>query len=118
MSEQLQTLNAQIIAAHEAHYKNAPEGWNGLIDCRNSSPNGNIIYHLYSTGEITSQKGAWAYLDRSEFTILDDFMPTSGLQQYPFKFPKKARDSITYAILTYDEAKMFREKMLKIYNLN
>jgi hypothetical protein len=43
MSEQLQTLNAQIIAAHEAHYKNAPEGWNGLIDCRNSSPNGNII---------------------------------------------------------------------------
>jgi len=113
----IEQLNAEITAAHDAHYKNAPEGWNGLVDCRDphtspeTSPNGNTIYHLYSTGEITSQKGAWAYLDRSEFTFEPDFMS----QHSPFKFPKKARGPITYAILTIEEAKMFREKMMLIY---
>ena len=32
---------------------------------KNESPNGNIIYHLYSDGTITRQKGGWAYLKRS-----------------------------------------------------
>jgi hypothetical protein len=57
------------------------------------------------------QKGAWAYLDRSEFTVKPGFMNTTK-----FDFPKKINDTITYAILTYEEANMFREKMLKIYN--
>jgi hypothetical protein len=107
-------IQEKIIAAHNAHYENAPEGWSGLIDYRNSpetAPNENIIYHLYSTGEVTSQKGAWAYLDRSEFTMLPEIQPRP---KFPYKFPKKVynNDQLTYAILTYEEAKMFRQEMV------
>ena len=118
----IEQLNAEITAAHDAHYKNAPEGWDGLVDLRDphkspeTSPNGNTIYHLYSTGEISYQKGAWAYLDRSEFTYDRDFMSQHSLEYFPFKFPKQARGNITYAILTIEEAKNFRQQMLEIYN--
>jgi len=114
-------LNDEIVAAHKAHYDNAPQGWEGLIDrrdptyCRDVSPNGNTIYHLYSTGETTHQKGAWAYLDRSEFTISPDFMSQQGLTKFPFKFPKALNSGITYAILTQEETKLFRDKMVAIY---
>lgn len=33
-----------------------------------AAPNGNMIYHLYPDGEITFQKGGFAYLKRSVFT--------------------------------------------------
>ena len=120
--QEIKALNAEIIAAHDAHYANAPEGWDGLVDRRDprysseTSPDGNTIYHLYSTGEVTHQKGAWAYLDRSEFTLYPDFMGPNDLEDFYFKFSKKSKDMVTYAILTQQEAKMYREKMLDIYN--
>ncbi len=105
-------LEARIIASHNAHYENAPKGWSGLIDCRNApdtSPNGNIIYHLYSTGEVTSQKGAWAYLNRNEFTILSEIQPKP---KHNYVFPNKIDDTMSYAVLTYGEAEMFRQEMI------
>jgi hypothetical protein len=101
-------FNQRVIDAHNAHYTNNPDG---LIDrSKNASPNGNQIYHLYSSGEITYQKGAWAYLQRSEFHCEYDI---SGARKLPFKFVKDAADGTTYAILTQEECKQFREEMKK-----
>ena len=48
-------------------YINQSHNFN-LID-PNETPNANIIYHVYSDGEITYQKGGWVYQQRSVFTL-------------------------------------------------
>ena len=72
----------------------------------NESPNGNCIYHLYADGEITHQKGGWAYKQRSEFTV-----------KYPIKGFKleiilPVKCSISYAIMTEEHAIEIREMMI------
>lgn len=63
------------------------------------SPNGNIIYHIYSDGEITSQKGGWAYLQRSEFNV--NYITCKN--KYNNLFPIN-RGEFTYAIVTEHDA--------------
>jgi hypothetical protein len=112
MSNELEIINnfnERVISAHNAHYEKSPSG---LIDTgANASPNGNQIYHFYSNGEITFQKGAWAYLQRSEFNH------TYGIPEakyFPFKFLKEAADGTTYVILTKEECLSFAEEMKQI----
>lgn len=101
-------LNTEIITAHTKHYETSPTG----LVIPTESPNGNGIHHLYSTGEVTWQKGGWAYLQRSEFT-LDDIIP--GYEKLELKFVNiiKSDDESekSYVILTKDECLKFREKM-------
>lgn len=105
----INNFNKRVIFAHNAHYEQRP---NGLIDtCANASPNGNQIYHLYSSGEITFQKGAWAYLHRSEF---NHTYAIHGAKYLPFKFLKEATDGTTYVILTKEECVKFAEEMKQI----
>ena len=101
---EIEQLNADIIAAYDNHYTISPTG---LINPKDS-PNGNQIYHLYSTGEISFQKGGWAYMQRSEFMI-HTTMP--NYKKLALKFPKKAADESTYVILTEEECKNFRVQM-------
>jgi hypothetical protein len=84
-----------------------------LVDV-NISPNGNIIYHIYSDGTITSQKGGWAYLRRSEFT---SYFKLSNIPygENKFKFPINANDGTTYAIVTEENALKIR-KIMQNYN--
>jgi len=100
-------LNESIIYAHNCHYIYSP---NGLINPKDS-PNGNQIYHLYSTGEISFQKGGWAYLQRSECISMGKI---TNYQKLGLKLPKQAADETTYAILTKEECIKFREKMLEL----
>jgi hypothetical protein len=72
------------------------------------SPNGNRVYHIYSDGEITNQKGGFAYLRRSEFT---DKSSIHGLTTL-FMFPIQRGDS-SYAIVTEKDAKNIRQEMVK-----
>jgi len=58
---EMKQLNDEIVAAHNKHYEASPTG----LWMPKESPNGNTIYHLYSDGEITYQKGGWAYLQCS-----------------------------------------------------
>ena len=74
------------------------------------SPNGNIIYHIYSDGEITFQKGGWAYLQRSEFT---DSYALSLKKKYYELFPIKHSTNISYAIVTEKDAKSIRNMMIE-----
>lgn len=103
MSESHQ-FNQDIIEAHNAHYVNSETG---LVN-PTESPNGNQIYHLYSTGEISFQKGGWAYMQRSEF-MTHGTLP--NYQKLALKFPKRAADGSTYVILTEEECKNFRVQM-------
>jgi hypothetical protein len=102
-------LNELINDAHNWHYISSPTG---LIN-PNDSPNGNQIYHLYSTGEISFQKGGWAYLKRSE-CIADGKI--TNYQKLGLKLPKEAADGSTYAILTKEECIRFRGQMIELIN--
>lgn len=73
------------------------------------SPNGNIIYHLYNDGEITQQKGGYAYMARTEFTV--ESSVKNGLD--PNHFPIR-KNSIGYAIMTYENAIAIRRLMLEL----
>jgi hypothetical protein len=75
------------------------------------SPNGNIIYHIYCDGEITSQKGGWAYLQRSEFT---DSYALSLKKKYFDIFPIKGNGRYSYAIVTEKDAKSIRNMMIEV----
>lgn len=103
----IEQLNADIIAAHDNHYTISPTG---LVNPK-ESPNGNQIYHLYSTGEISFQKGGTAYMQRSEFMTHCN-MP--NYQKLALKFPKKAADGSTYVILTQEECNHFRVQMSEL----
>ncbi len=78
------------------------------------SPNGNIIYHLYSDGEITSQKGGWAYLQRSEFTDSYGGFKKNYVKLFPMKTTNYRNQEITYSIVTKQDAKKITE-LIKEY---
>jgi hypothetical protein len=73
-----------------------------LVD-PNESPNGNTIYHIYSDGEVTYQKGGWAYLQRSEFNM----NYSKCKNKYNDLFPLKCGE-YTYAIVTAQDAKQIQ----------
>ena len=100
-------LNLAILEAHKQHYEDSPTG---LVNPK-ESPNGNIIYHLYSDGEISFQKGGWAYLQRSEFT---KEYTIGGHRELHMKFPNEVEYGRTYVVLTEEECKYFRSKMVEL----
>jgi hypothetical protein len=105
---EMKQLNDEIVAAHNKHYEASPTG---LLNPK-ESPNGNTMYHLYSDGEITYQKGGWAYLQRSVFT---SFSKVNNMVHLGFKFPKtKENVKESYAILLEEECYEFREKMISL----
>ncbi len=103
----IKDINEEVERLHKAHYNKSVDG---LID-KTDAPNSNTIYHLYSDGEVTYQKGSWAYLQRSEFT--SSYPLYNDYRDSPFVFPKSMSNGITYAILTNKECRMIREKMEK-----
>jgi hypothetical protein len=100
-------LNLAILEAHKKHYE---ESETGLVN-PNESPNGNTIYHLYSDGSITFQKGGWAYLQRSEFSTESTI---GGHKELRMNFPNEADRGRTYVILTPEECKYFRGRMFEL----
>jgi hypothetical protein len=110
----LDTLNRSIYKAHYQHY-DVESSFSKLID-KSKSPNANLIYHLYSNGEITFQKGGWAYLERSEFNAMPKI---EGYEILNLTFPMVASNGLTYAILTEQDCYYYREEMKKnIVNQN
>lgn len=79
----------------------------------NDSPNANTIYHIYNDGQVTYQKGGWAYLQRSEF----DLKPSIPyfVNDLCLLFPKEIHNSsISYAIGTEENCLRVREYMVKL----
>jgi hypothetical protein len=71
------------------------------------------MYHLYNDGEITYQKGGWAYGQRSVF---QDGLPVNNMKKLQLNFPKDMGliGGETYAILTQKECQEFRNKMISM----
>lgn len=74
------------------------------------SPNGNRICHIYSDGEITDQKGGWAYLKRSE-TIVKYKISFNYILSV--NFPILIGD-FGYAIVTLENALLIRDIMIAL----
>ena len=75
------------------------------------SPNENIIYHLYSDGTITRQKGGWAYGQRTVNDIESYCLKPNTF----FTFPEKGQYSgDTYCILTIDDCKNVKNLINKL----
>ena len=95
---------------HDSYYELSPTGlWKP-----NESPNGNLLFHLYSDGEVTYQKGGWAYGQRNIFPLQ---FPIEGMIKLGFDFPKKQQNiKETYVILTEELCCHFRDKMINLFN--
>ena len=78
-----------------------------LVDIT-KAPNENQIYHLYSDGTITHQKGSWAYGKRSIFEIKGECVRPNTYFTFPVESAKKGD---TYAIMTKENCEMVRELM-------
>lgn len=110
MSEiEYQQFNNELINAHNKHFEMSPTGLVNVTE----SPNGNLIYHLYSDGEITFQKGGWAYLQRSEFTHWNNYA-NSTCKKLNLVLPNSDSKGRTYVVLTEEECKYFRSQMLEL----
>ena len=98
-------LYNRILASHQAHYDCSSTG---LVD-PSASPNSNLIYHLYATGEISCQKGGWAYGQRSEFMTHGRL---SYYRKLGFEFPHTNANTYSYVVLTEAECIAYREEMI------
>jgi hypothetical protein len=98
----MEQLNQEIIDAAKKYI--LPNGTCSLVH-PDESPNANTIYHLYNDGEITSEKGGWAYGQRSVFT-----------SAYPVKNSDRLHFTFRYVVLPYEECLAFRKRMEQIAN--
>ena len=106
---EIRQLNDEIVAAHDKHYDECPTGlWKP-----DESPNGNTMFHLYNDGEITYEKGGFAYGKRSVF---QSCIPICKMNKLNFDFPNTQghNDKETYVILTETECNEFRNKMISL----
>jgi hypothetical protein len=80
-----------------------------------TSPNGNMIYHIYNDGEITSQKGGWAYMRSSKFTIIE---PLPNADRLGLKFKREIETSTgqmaSYSIVTCEQADEIRKEIKEL----
>ncbi len=85
----------------------------GLIHT-NESPNANTIYHCYNDGEITNQKGGWAYEQRNMRTSAQPIY--GNLKLDISKFPI-VEYGVGYVIATYENCLKIRSEMEKLAEL-
>lgn len=78
-----------------------------LID-KNLAPNENIIYHFYSDGTITREKGSWAYGNRSVFDVESYCVKPNNFFSFPYN---GQNNGDTYAILTFENCKKVKNLM-------
>lgn len=102
-------LEALVRRFHEAHY--TPESPHGLLH-PDESPNTNTIYKVWSDGEITYEKGGYAFGDRSLKQVSLPIVYLSNKTWLP-KFPIQYREN-SCAMLTLDECRHVRG-LLKVY---
>jgi hypothetical protein len=102
----MEELNLKVISSHNPN----------LIDNK-KSPNENIIYHLYSDGTITYQKGGDSYGRRSVFDLYPSIYFSNISYKNKFNFSLKSLESNeSYSILTKEQCILFRKEMEEIMN--
>ena len=80
------------------------------------SPNANPIYKIYMDGEITYQKGGWAYGRRNVHSFhYPLFSPEKLLAKHGLSFPEKNHENVGYAITTQEHALELRSLLKELY---
>ena len=98
LDEYVKALQGEICSAHSAHCNK--EGKSSLC-------NAEMVYHFYSDGETSTQKGNGLYGRRTEHIDGWNF----GIPNIPKIVLPLTRGEHTYAILTSSECTIFRQKM-------
>lgn len=80
----------------------------------NESPNGNRITVLYDDGEIIETKGGWAFLQRSQFTLVG---PIYNLK-YKFNMPRKSGNNSFIIVKDFETAKSIRDTIENLFVKN
>ena len=85
------------------------------------SPNENLIFTIWSDGEITFEKGSWAYgmrtLHTAEFPIKElEYVQLLDSDKFPAKHTSK-RGTFGYATVTEANALLIRNKMKELAKL-
>jgi hypothetical protein len=75
------------------------------------APNDNIIYHIYNDGEITEQKGSWAYLARTERTLENGISNNFNSNIFPIKSIYDDKNMYGYAIMSKNNCYELRKLM-------
>ncbi len=83
---------------------------------RDESPNANTIYHVYSDGEVSEQKGGFAYLQRTERVIFPDKFPNKYSHIFPLKRTNDYGKTFGYAIVTLSDAIRIVNLMSKLFS--
>jgi len=83
---------------------------------RDEQPNANIIYHIFSDGEITEEKGGWAFGNRSMRTVKDNIVPNNYVPLFPIR--RGYNDSYGCAMVTLEDAFIIRELLSKYHLFN
>lgn len=81
---------------------------NPLLIKKEEQPNENIIYHLYSDGTITRQKGGWAYGNRSTIDVEYEIIKPNTFFTFPLK---GVNEGDTYAIMSLEDCQKVRNLM-------
>lgn len=108
-SETIPTI--PIIPTLEELYKMIAIAHNSDLVDDSKSPNENIIYHIYNDGEITYQKGGWAYLQRSIFNIKYPLQKSIGADKFPIQDTDIYKNKVGHAIATKKDCLAIHEYM-------
>ena len=83
---------------------------------RDIAPNGNIIYKIYSDGEITFEKGGNAYGKRTLHTLMSSCMRNKFADLFPLKITGSYNVEYGYAIVTHEDGHKIRDALINLYN--
>lgn len=106
------TTTSPMYAPSHWHLFHNPKLWD-----KTAQPNANIIYHLQSDGKITSQKGGWAYGNRTEFVDSPAVthrcdVPGVDLSRFPSSFTEFDGRVVHYIMVDKDTAYQLRNAAL------
>jgi hypothetical protein len=111
--EYLKTLNSE--EKKDKINKIAKSLHNPELIKKDEAPNANIIYHLYSDGTITRQKGGSAYGRRSVIDIEQSLKISNTF----FTFCLKGQyEGDTYCIMTFEDCNKLRKLMKDLCSVN
>jgi predicted acetyltransferase len=99
---------------HDAIYDMINKYHNPSLVNPEEAPNANTIYHIYSDGEITYQKGGDAYLCRSEFPFKESLNIELDAERFPKKINQGKYETYGYAIVRQEDALIIRDAMTKL----
>ena len=85
-------MESSVVTPCEVREQSVMDIYDTVAHCHNpklihpeESPNSNTIYHIYNDGEITEQKGGWAYQNRTMRTVKCSLYRSFDITKFPLR---------------------------------